>query len=93
MALALFPSCPSGFASGSALDCSSLDIGLLGFLVGTETKWGFAGVLDCDAGLEFTADPVGRRCSTRCMDRNKTVRWVDVADAEPPCVITYRIGC
>ena len=48
------PACVAGSAFGSA-DCASLDIGRLGFLVGTETKWGFAATLDCDGGVELTA--------------------------------------
>jgi len=48
--------CASAFAFNSVvLDGGSLAIGLLGFLVGIETKLGFAAVLDCDAGVELTA--------------------------------------
>ena len=47
--------CVPGSAFGSAvLDCASLAIGLLAFLVGTETKRGSAAVLDCDGGVELT---------------------------------------
>ena len=46
--------CVPGSAFGSAVDRASLGIGLLGFLVGTETKGGSAAVLDCDGGVELT---------------------------------------
>ena len=49
-------SCAPAFAFNSGeLDGGSLAIGLLGFLVGIETKLGFAAVLNCDAGVELTA--------------------------------------
>jgi hypothetical protein len=48
-------SCAPAFAFSSAvLDGDSLAIGFLGFLVGIETKLGFAAVFDCDAGVELT---------------------------------------
>jgi hypothetical protein len=48
-------SCTPAFAFSSAvLDGGSLAIGFLGFLVGIETKLGFAAVFDCDAGVELT---------------------------------------
>ena len=49
-------SCAPAFDFSSAvLNGGSLANGFLGFLVGIETKLGFAAVFDCDAGVELTA--------------------------------------